>query len=225
MDASYISGSGDIQLSLSGRGADTATIKRNLNGKGSLALQDGVLKGFDVGSVLNQVEAMIREQRPRTIVRGERTPFDSFSSSITVSNGIVTTDDLLIESSGFDVSGRGTLVNLSNDSIAFNMIANVDETPASDEQAYDIGGYSLPIACSGSINNPTCLPDIQSILAGAIRSAVQRGLSDLIQRAIGDEVTEGTGTETESPAETEPEEEIDPRQELLNRALENLFNR
>lgn len=225
MDASYVSGFGDIQLSLSGRGADTATIKRNLNGKGSLALQDGVLEGVDVGSVLNQVEAMIREQRPRTIARGERTPFDSFSSSITVNNGIVTTDDLLIESSGFDVSGRGTLVNLANDSIAFNMVANVDQTPASDEQAYDIGGYSLPIACSGLINSPTCLPDIQSILAGAIRSAVQRGLSDLIQRAIGDEVTEGNGTGTESTTATEPEEEIDPRQELLNRALENLFNR
>ena len=223
MDASYVSGSGDIQLSLSGRGSDTATIKRNLNGNGSLALQDGVLEGVDVGSVLNQVEAMIREQRPRTIVRGERTPFDNFTATIKVNNGIVTSNDLLIESSGFDVSGRGTLVNLSNDSIAFNMIANVDETPASDEQAYDIGGYSLPIACSGSINSPACLPDIQSILAGAIRSAVQRGLSDLIQRAIGDEVTEGT--ETESTTETEPEEEIDPRQELLNRALENLFNR
>lgn len=225
MDASYVTGKGDIQLSLNGRGSDTAIIKRNLNGAGSMALQDGVLEGVDVGSVLQQVETMIREQRPRSIVRGERTPFDSFSATIDVNNGIVSSNDLLIESSGFDVSGRGTLVNLNNDSIAFNMIANVDETPASDEQAYDIGGYSLPIACSGFINNPTCLPDIQSILAGAIRSAVQRGLTDLIQRAIGDDSAAQTPDNEGTEETTTEEEPTDPRQELLNRALENLFKR
>ncbi len=224
MDASYISGTGNIEIALTGRGTDTAGIKRNLNGSGVMALQDGVLEGVDVGSVLNQVEAIIREQRARSIVRGERTPFDSFSASISVNDGVVTTNDLLIESSGFDVTGSGTLVNLANDTIAFNMIANVDETPASDEQAFDIGGYSLPIACTGSINNPTCLPDIQAILGGAIRSAVQRGLSDLIQRATGDEPAPESTDQT--PQETTPEEEqTDPRQELLNRALENLFNR
>jgi len=235
MDASYISGNGNIQLSLNGRGADTATIKRNLNGSGAMALQDGVLEGVDVGSVLRQVETMIREQRARTIARGERTPFEAFSASIMVTDGVVTTNDLLIESSGFDVSGRGTLVNLANDTIAFNMIANVDESPASDEQAYDIGGYSLPIACNGSINNPTCLPDIQAILAGAIRSAVQRGLTDLLQRAVGNETQPQSNTnstqqnsEQSSPQDQqqqEPPAESDPREVLINRALENIFKR
>ena len=235
MDASYISGNGNIQLSLNGRGADTATIKRNLNGSGAMALQDGVLEGVDVGSVLNQVEAMIREQRPRTVVRGERTPFETFSASIVINDGIVTTNDLLIESSGFDVTGRGTLVNLANDTIAFNMIANVDETPASNEQTYDIGGYSLPIACTGSINNPTCLPDIQAILGGAIRSAVQRGLTDLIQRAVGNEAQPqgNTGITQQNSEQTSPQDqqqedppaESDPREVLINRALESIFNR
>ena len=242
MDASYLSGNGNIQLSLTGRGADTATIKRNLNGSGSMALQDGVLEGVDVGSVLNQVETMIRDQRARTIVRGERTPFDTFSASINVNDGVVTSNDLLIESSGFDVTGRGTLVNLTNDTLAFNLIANVDETPASDEQAYDIGGYSLPIACSGSIESPSCLPDIQAILAGAIRSAVQRGLTDLIQRAIGDEgqsqpqgnttnAQQNSGqsspqnSQQEDPQEAEPQTETDPREVLINRALESIFKR
>ena len=140
-------------------------------------LQDGVLQGVDVGGVLTQVESMIREQRARTITRGQSTPFDAFSASINVLNGVVTTNDLLIESSGFDVSGQGTLANLTNDSIAFNLVANVDETPASNEQAYDIGGYSLPIACTGSLNSPTCLPDIKAILTGAITSAVEIGIS------------------------------------------------
>lgn len=223
MDATYVSGTGNINLSLAGRGTDTATIKRNLNGTGSLDLQDGVLQGVDVGSVLEQVERMIRDQRPGTIARGQETPFENFSANINVESGIVSTNDLLIESSGFDVSGSGTLVNLANDSMAFNLIASVDETPAIDEEDYDIGGYALPIACNGLVSSPTCLPDIQAIIAGAIRSAIQRGFTDLLQRAIGDEVEEQTQGETTN--DTPQEEETDVGQELFNRALENIFNR
>ena len=218
MDASYVSGYGDLLLSLTGRGMDTSTIKRNLNGAGSLALHDGIIQGVDVGSVLAQVETMIREQRPGSVVRGEQTPFDNFSATIDVNSGIVSSSDLLIQSNGFDVTGSGMLANLTDHSIAFNLVANVDESPATDERTYDIGGYSLPIACTGMLESPRCLPDIQSILAGAIRSAIQRGLTDLLQRAIGDE-TEDSGSDA-----TQQEEEVDPGRVLLNRALESLFN-
>jgi len=223
MDASYVSGIGDVSLSLTGRGTDTATIKRNLNGAGALELHDGILQGVDIGSVLAQVESMIREQRPGSVVRGERTPFETFSATIDVSNGIVTSNDLLIESNGFDVAGSGMLANLADHSIAFNLLANVDESPATDERAYDIGGYTLPIACTGVLESPRCLPDIQAILAGAIRSAIQRGLTDLLQRAVGNETQEQT--QDEPAEETQNQEESDPGRELLNRALENLFNR
>jgi uncharacterized protein involved in outer membrane biogenesis len=225
MDASYISGNGNIQLSLNGRGNDTATIKRNLNGSGSLKLEDGVLQGVDVGSVLNQIESMIREQRPRSIVRGERTPFDSFSANIDVSSGIVSTNNLLIDSSGFDLTGRGVLANLTNDTIAFNLVANVDETPASDEQAYDIGGYSVPIACNGALADPTCLPDIQAILAGAISSAVQRGLTNLLERAAGVQQQSQQNTDQAGDTANQQEEPEDPREVLINRALDSLFKR
>jgi len=141
---------------------------------------------------------------------------------------VVTTNDLLINSSGFDVSGRGTLANLTNDSINFNLVANVDETPASDEQSYDIGGYSLPIACTGTFTSPTCLPDIQAIMVSAIQSAVQRGLTNLLERAAGGQTTQQQSPpvqETTDPAaeRQQQEEARDPREELLKKALENLF--
>ena len=231
MDATYVTGTGNVQLALTGSGADTATIKRNLNGTGSLDLQEGVLQGVDVGGVLTQVETMIRERTPRTVTRGERTPFETFSANIRIQDGVVTTDDLLIDSSGFAVTGRGTLVNLTNDAIAFNMIASVDANPATGERTYDIGGYTLPIACTGVISSPTCLPDIQAIIAGAIGSAVQRGLTNLLERAAGGQATQQTqddqeeSTDATQEQDATPAEETDPREELLNRALESIFNR
>ena len=231
MNASYVSGLGNVQISLTGRGMDTATIKRSLNGAGQLALTDGILQGVDVGSVLAQVETMIRDGQARRIDRGNQTPFDTFSATIDISNGIVSSNDLLMESSGFDVTGQGMLVNLADETINFNLLANVDESPANDEQTYDIGGYSLPIACTGLVTNPSCLPDIQQIIAGAISSAVQRGLTDLLQRALGDDEPQAQGSEQESDntnelnQQQEQDEPRNPREELLNRALENLFDR
>lgn len=230
MDASYLSGTGNVRLALTGRGADTATIKRNLNGSGSLSLQDGALQGVDVGSVLTQVESMIREQRARTVNRGQSTPFESFSADIAVNNGIVSTRNLLIDSSGFGITGSGTLVNLADDSIAFNLVASVDENPATDERAYDLGGYRIPIACSGTLASPSCLPDLQAILASAITSAVQRGLTNLLERAAGAQqqpATEQQPQQDQAAPQQEEEEEApaDPREELLNRALESIFNR
>lgn len=230
MGATYVSGTGNIDLSLTGRGADTATIKRNLNGAGSLALVDGVLQGVDVGSVLRQIEIMIRDKQARRLDRGERTPFETFTANIDVANGIVSSNDLLIESSGFDVTGRGTLANLNDDTIDFRLQASVDETPASDEQAYDIGGYTVPIACTGALASPSCLPDIQAILAGAITSAVQRGLTNLLERAVGGQQqsqdnNNGDSTSQDSQQQDQQPEETDPREELINRALDSLFKR
>ncbi len=227
MDATYVTGKGNVQLALTGHGADTANIKRNLNGTGSLDLEDGVLEGVDVGGVLAQVESMIRERRTRTVTRGERTPFESFTASIRVQDGIVSTNDLLIDSFGFAVTGSGTLVNMTNDAIAFNMVANVDRNPATTERAYDIGGYSLPIACTGLISSPTCLPDVQAIIASAIGAAVQRGLTNLLERAAGAQATQQTQEES-TDATQQPktaEEEVDPVEQLLNRGLESLFKR
>src|SRR5690606_29051044 len=48
MDSSYVSGRGNVRLDLRGSGSDTAAIKRNLDGSGSIQLEDGVLQGVDV---------------------------------------------------------------------------------------------------------------------------------------------------------------------------------
>jgi len=99
-------------------------------------------------------------------------------------------------------------------------------------EEYDFGGYSLPIACSGSLQSPRCVPDAGEILRQALAREVQQRVGDLLQRAIGveeppqvdDSATPATETETETETETQQEQTpVDPREELLNRALERIF--
>src|SRR5690606_18776133 len=114
------------------------------------------------------------------------TAFETFGATLLVDQGVVRSNDLLLDAAGFTVTGAGVLANLRDDPLDFDLLADVEETPTNvgDEQ-YDIGGYSLPIACGGSLSAPRCLPDTQTILSQALSGAVQRGLGDLLNRALG----------------------------------------
>lgn len=237
MDATYLTGSGNIELALQGRGADVPTIKRNLNGSGKLALEDGVLGGVDVGSTLALVETMIRSKRVVTLPQGGETAFDSFSATLNINNGVVSTNDLLVGAPGWRLGGAGTLIDLDKETIAFNMVAAVDKATAKvAEEEFDIGGHTLPIACTGSVSNPRCLPDAQAIIASAVTNAVQERIGALLQDRLGNNqqapATEAAPTDpaapdaqpsAEQPAEQPPAEQKSVEEQLLNRALDRLF--
>jgi uncharacterized protein involved in outer membrane biogenesis len=227
MDADYLSGTGTIQLALTGRGLDSTTIKSSLTGSGELGVSDGVLSGVDVDAVLRAIETMIRNQRVAPLPQGGETAFEQFAGTLAIDNGVVSSDDLTIKAPGWNVAGTGTLANLTNDTIDFDLIATVDETPASDGQPYDLGGYSLPIACTGALAGPRCLPDAQQILASAITGAVTRRLGDLLQDRLGTGTQQpATTPDANQPAEEEApaeEDEQEPEEELLNRALDRLL--
>ncbi len=197
MEASYVTGKGNVRLSLAGSGADTASIKRNLDGNGAIALQDGVLQGVDVAAVLASIETMIRSRRVQSLPEGGSTAFDESAATLSIAAGVISTNDLSVKAPGWALTGSGTLADLGNDSIDFNLLVNVDEsTVTSQETEYDLGGYALPIACSGALDSPRCLPDARQILAAAVGSAVQQRLGNFLQERLG-----GGRSQEESPQE------------------------
>ena len=234
MGASSASGIGNVELAMTAQGADTAAMKGSLMGTGHIALNDGVLRGIDVGKVLEQVEIMLESKRVLQIDRGIETPFDTFSSTLQVTNGVVASNDLQIAAPGFKVAGKGTVIDLNNDTLNYNLVASADQSSATrGDERYNIGGYSVPIQCQGPVNSPRCVPDVGEIIKLAVQKGVEQKLGDILQRAIG---VENTAPQTQPQQETEPADEstqqqetqtqpVDPRQELLNKALEGIFRR
>ena len=219
--ASYVSGLGNLNLTLSGSGLSTRDILASLDGNAGLAVTDGSLSGVDVGAVLTQVETMISSRRLQPVDRGEQTRFQDLSASISIADGIARTQNLFIQSSGFNIRGDGTLANLRDNTLNFNLLASVDQASASvQDQQFDIGGYSLPISCTGSMNAPRCLPNVDNILQQAIGSRIQEEVGGLLQRVLGNEAEAENDASSDEQA---PEEETSPEQQLFNRALESLF--
>lgn len=235
MDASYLSGHGNIELTLSGTGNDSDAIKRNLNGAGKLALNDGLLQGVDVGATLNTIETMIRSKSLVDLPQGGETAFDAFSATLAIDNGVIASNDLLVKAPGWQVTGAGTLADLRRNTISFDMVAMTDASTATvAEQQYDIGGHQLPIACSGALTNPRCLPDAKAIIAAAVTNVLQDRIGNFLQQRLGGgqqqaapaETTPATEPTAEQPAaEAAPAEQPQqsPEQQLLNRALDRLL--
>jgi AsmA protein len=215
---------------------DVAAIERSLNGSGALKLEDGVLQGIDVGDVLARIEAMIRNRRLVQLPQsGGQTAFETFAATLAVQNGVVSTNDLTIAAADWSLAGNGTLADLNDDSINFNLVAQMKEgTLASDGTEYQVGGHALPIACTGSLAGPRCLPDVQTIFAAAVGNVVQQRLGDLLQNRLGNGAAtqpqgdaggqNGDGATQQAPA-TEQQQEQKPAEQLLNRALDRLIKR
>lgn len=237
MDSTYVSGKGNIELALESRGNDSKTIKRNINGSGKLALTDGVLTGVDVGGSLTAVETMIRSRQLVNPPQGGQTPFENFSATLAIANGVVSSNDLLIKAPGWQLTGAGTLADLEREIIDFDLVARVDPGTATvAEQQYDIGGHDLPIACSGALSSPRCLPDAKAIATAAVTNAVQDRLGSFLRDRLGGQQpqqqaqpNQAAPTDPNAPAPAQPpaEEPAQPpaeqpsaEQQLLNKALE-----
>ena len=96
----------------------------------------------------------------------------------------------------------------------------------------------MPIACTGQVNSPRCIPDVGEIIKVAAQQAVQKKIGDVLQRAIGGGAAPQQQQQPAEPLTTDPSAEpaadpaqqqpqsppVSPEQELINKALKSIFN-
>ncbi len=185
MKTNYVAGLGSIELSLEGRGNDSLSLKHNLNGSGKLLLDNGVLRGVDIGATLTAIETMLRSKKLVDLSGGGETRFNKFSATLSIKDGVVNSNDLAIKAPGWQVTGMGTLADLRRDAFDFDLVASVDPATATvADQKYDIGGHKLPIACKGSFASPRCLPDAKAILKDAAAKPARELLDKALNRLL-----------------------------------------
>ncbi|HZE89927.1 MAG TPA: AsmA-like C-terminal region-containing protein, partial [Verrucomicrobiae bacterium] len=98
-------GTFDGSLDLQGRGLDTPGLRRNLGGKGSLALRDGKLTSI---AALKMLAKALQAAGGGGVGKDE-TPFTSLTGTFTIANGVLRTDDLALDSPDLDMSASGKI--------------------------------------------------------------------------------------------------------------------
>lgn len=181
-----LSGTANLSTNLVATGNDSDALKRNLSGPLNFLIENGVYRGIDVATILSQIEVMVETKRPGVVQKGGETKFQTLAGTINFQNGVGSNNDLLLDGSGFKVTGNGIVANLNNDTMKYDALVSVESARSQQgESTYNLGGYSVPIKCRGKFGADTCKPDIGDIVAEIAKSAVTKEIGRKLEDVLG----------------------------------------
>jgi AsmA protein len=208
-DSARISGRANADVAVTGVGNTDDAIKRSLNGKIDVNVEQGAVVGVDVVYELQRVNALLKRQVPaqRTDSGPARTNFNALEMNGGLDKGVLRIDELKMETQraapggaaagraapGFlKVHGKGTLDTIT-EAINFQLIAAVNKLPAGNVPAGGggldaLGAVEVPLTITGTISSPTVRPDIEALAKGKLGQEVQQKAGDLVKKKLGDKL-------------------------------------
>lgn len=185
---SSLSGTGSFDLRLSGRGTTITDNLRSAAGTMSFALREGVLTGFNLGRSLCQVYNL-QQGLPAPPKLPTETRYELIQGSATVTDGIAATQDLLARASFMDITGRGRLAFVDQ-GLNYDLESTLTKSLgiANCESMDRMIGDSFPWTLSGTLTEPTILPDfskyLQRRIENELRERTQQRLEDRVRERL-----------------------------------------
>ncbi len=164
-----VSGRATINLKGTAHGEDMDAFLKTLSGHLDADLEEGALEGIDLEYERNRAQALIdRTPAPRDDTK--RTPFDAFTISADITNGIAQTHDLTISTPALRITGQGS-ANLSSKAINFQLLASILKAPG--KTLVDI-----PLKVTGTYADPAVKADIDSL----VKDQLKQKLKDILKK-------------------------------------------
>jgi AsmA protein len=170
-----VTGTGDVRLNLVTTGQNVGQMRRDLDGDVSFSVTNGSLEGIDLWFELRRARARLDgDTVPERGDAARRTTFSSLSATGVVEDAVLTNRDLKGQLDFMTVTGNGT-VNLLDDTIAFDLVAKMIDGPVlqSDPAMVKYAGKELPLKVSGTITEPSVLPDFSTIVRQQVTQEAQ----------------------------------------------------
>ncbi|MGQ0530575.1 MAG: AsmA family protein [Panacagrimonas sp.] len=212
----YVSGLGNIKLDLSSAGATVGDARRSLNGDIALNFQNGAVKGFNLGQILRQGQALLKGEK-LAANEPKETDFTAISFAAKIVNGVLKSDQLNAQSPLFRLAGNGE-IDLVQETI--NYLASPTVVGSSKGQGgkglEELAGLTIPIKLTGSLYAPKYKLDLQT--------ALKQKAGDELRGKVADKLLGGESGQ----AMSEPELKQKAGEKLnkeLGRGLEKLFGR
>ena len=169
LDKDLLEGVAAAKLNLSFRGDQAPIIKKTLNGKGQVRLNDGAVIGIDLAGMVRNAKAAFRgtpagEQRPRT-------DFTEMRSLFTLKNGVYHTADTNLMSPFLRVLVTGQ-ADLVKEILDFRVEPKVVGSTKGQGDTKQRSGVLIPVNVSGSFSSPNYEPDLKAMAAQQLEERV-----------------------------------------------------
>lgn len=192
-----LEGRGNVQGELSTQGGNPDQALRNLNGRLAAQLQDGALKGINIGATLRQAKATMAQlqgQQVKQASASEKTDFTELSASFNIRNGVAHNEDLNAKSPLLRLAGNGD-INLPDKTLDYLLKASVVGTAVgqSGRELEQLKGVTVPVRVKGSLLAPSYALDFNNLVADTARAKLNEQLDRQkqdLQKKAGDALTD-----------------------------------
>ncbi len=155
-----ISGTLAASGSLAGSGRSERALVSSLGGKGAVTFTDGAIKGINLAAMLRNVTTAFAASGEQ-----QKTDFAELSGTWTMTQGILSNDDLSLQSPLLRVAGAGT-VSLPPRTLDYRVEPRAVASIEGQGGSKDLAGITVPVIIDGSWDAPRFRPD----LAGALQN-------------------------------------------------------
>jgi AsmA protein len=159
MGVNRITGIGTVKFDLTSRGETVKAIVKDLNGKGEVRIADGNISGVDLAAVGRVIQTVLTGEVLGNVTgAGAKTPFVGLGASFTIHNGIMQSDDILLDSSAVQMNGHGT-VDLSARTLEFHF----EPKAAKGIPMLRLADIGAPFYVKGPWDKPSYGPDVRNL--------------------------------------------------------------
>ncbi|MEQ1818675.1 MAG: AsmA family protein [Terricaulis sp.] len=227
-----IAGRGRVTASLVGQGASQAAIMRSLRGNASFNFNDGELKGVNLAQVARTIQATLSGQATGAAAS---TDFAELSSTFTVADGVMATDNLKLLNPFVRLDGQG-LVNIGAQTIDMRIAPRAVNNAQGQGGDASIAGLGVPFRITGPWSHVQFRVAIEEVVQNQLRDILNRQGEDNPLGRLGDALfgrqpatTTTPPAEGETPAQppadgqaqqpAQPERPRNPLEDILNQAI------
>ena len=228
-----IAGRGRLTASLVGQGVSQAAIMRSLRGNASFNFNDGELKGVNLAQVARTIQAALSGQ---AVGAAASTDFAELSSTFTVADGVMATDNLRLLNPYVRLEGQG-LVNIGAQTIDMRIAPRAVNNAQGQGGDASVAGLGVPFRISGPWSHVQFRVAIEEVVQNQLRDILNRQGEDNPLGRLGDALFgRQPATTTTAPAESEtpaqqpadgqaqppqqqPERPRNPLEDILNQAI------
>jgi AsmA protein len=221
-DMDMMSGKGALDVEVTSRGASQRQIVSALNGKGSVKLNDGTIKGIDFTRILcNPIEAI--QALGGNTDPNAKTQFSELGMTYTITNGMWRNQDLAMLAPLFRVEGAGT-ADLPKRTVNYRPVLKLVASCAGQGGALGKVGVGLPLIVSGPWSNVSVRPDFNpaDLLKGLNPAEALKNPAEALRGILPGTGGSSGGSSGGSGGTTQPSQ---PSNNPLGGAVRGLFGR
>lgn len=154
-----LSGTANADIAVTSSGNSQKALISNLGGHGSVVFRNGSLEGIDLLNIAKLVQKRLADMK----VGEGKTDFVELGGTFTITNGIVSNNDLKMKGPLLQASGKG-LIDLPGKYIQYRVTPVLTASSAVEGAA----GIAVPVDIRGPFSGIRIKPDFASVVQNAI---------------------------------------------------------